>query len=246
MSKKIFYIVFAVLVTIAAYLSPFLFILFYYKHLDLPLISFPIIYFIISSLLFALATFYCQYPKLFKLASFFRKFASELAIFFLFLMTFEVITSSLDLIQGIIHLLIWFISLGFIRMFFQDVSPEFEGVFRSIDSIPLEWLMFMGILALLAYFFLFLNIKNNPMCSKSNATENWLFIVLITMCLICYLLPLPLNYGFVYHIAFNVIFFILTIFMVFWGHKNDYLVLKSSGIIWFCLFMYKQVLTAWH
>jgi uncharacterized membrane protein len=169
---------------------------------------FPVIYLSAGASLFSIGGLHYFKDYLKKIARIFRISGIQIAMFALFLMTFEIFSGDRS------------------EYFFNR-----RGMFNEISSQITTSIVLFSILAIIG---LVINLFFNPAKSPINAMENGTTLALVGFTLLFFFFPAESN---MYTVIYNLIFAALTIFILAVGYKRADIKIVNIGIFWTTIFL---------
>ncbi|MCX6800167.1 MAG: DUF2157 domain-containing protein [Candidatus Falkowbacteria bacterium] len=174
--------------------------------------SLPAIYLSSGALLFSIGGLHYFMPAMQKVARIFRLAGLKVSMLSLFLLTFE---------------------------FFSKHHTEsyYYGYSRGIENMTAQLNAGIVIFSILAIIGLVANIFFNPSQSKTNMFENGTALGLIGFTLFFFFCPAE---SVIYTVIYNLIFALLTLFLIFNRYQKSDIKIVNTGIFWMSIFIFAR------
>lgn len=175
------------------------------------LFSFPIIYLSAGMLLFSIGGLHYLKPELKKIAKIFRLAGVKVAMFSLFLLTFDLFSGDFDSY--------WFSNS------------------RALENMSSQLTIGIVLFCVLSVIGLVINLFFNPSQSKTNTHENGTALGILAFTLIFFFFPAESS---VYTLLYNLLFAGLTGFLIFTGYQKSEIQIVNMGIFWLSVFIFAK------
>lgn len=176
------------------------------------LFALPAIYLSSGALLFSIGGLHYFMPAMQKVARIFRLAGLKVSMLSLFLLTFEFFSK-------------------------DHAGIYYYGYSRGIENMTAQLNAGIVIFSILAIIGLVANMFFNPSKSKTNILENGTALGLIGFTLFFFFFPAE---SVIYTVIYNLIFALLTVFLIFIGYQKSDIKIVNVGIFWMSIFIFAR------